>query len=84
MRHETVTVEAAKRFDLQGLGYLVSIVSVFALGAVAWPRPGDPEWMLPALIAGMAASIIGMVFRYVAHLQQRREVKEAKREARKS
>jgi hypothetical protein len=35
-----------------------------------------------ALIAGMATSIIGMAFRYAAHLRQKREITKAKAEAR--
>ena len=53
MRDETVTIEKPG-FDFKAAGYLVSILSVFFLGAVAWPGPGDPAWVLPALIAGMA------------------------------
>jgi hypothetical protein len=64
--------------DLQGLGYLLSIASVFLLGAVAWPKPEDPSWVLPALVAGMTTSIIGMALRYAAHIHQKREVKRAK------
>jgi hypothetical protein len=70
--------------DLQGLGYIVSIGSVFLLGAIAWPRPEDPDWVLPALIIGMATSIAGMAMRYVAHLRQKREVQRAKAMARQS
>jgi hypothetical protein len=67
--------------DWKGLGYLTSIVSVFFLGAVAWPKPDDPWWHFPAVIVGMATSIIGMAFRYKAHLDQQREIKKAKAEA---
>jgi len=63
--------------DWKGLGYLTSIVSVLILGAVAWPRTGEPAWHAPALIVGMATSIIGMAFRYKAHLQEQREIKRA-------
>jgi hypothetical protein len=70
--------------DWKGLGYLVSIVSVFILGTVAWPKPGDPAWMKPALIVGMATSILGMGFRYIAHLKELKEVREAKAEARRN
>ena len=83
MRHETVTVEPRSRVDLQGVGYLASIVSVLFLGAIAWPRDNDPGWVLPALLVGMATSILGMGLRYVAHLRQMREVKQAKAEARR-
>ena len=82
MRHENVTV-TTRGLDWKGLGYLVSIVSVFLLGAIAWPKAGDPAWHEPVLIAGMATSIIGMGCRYKAHLDQRRELKQAKAEARR-
>ena len=81
MRHETVTIPAGKHIDWKGLGYLISIGSVFFLGAIAWPKPQDPWWHLPALIAGMATSILGMACRYVAHLHQKREIGKAKAEA---
>ena len=67
--------------DWKGFGYLTSIVSVFFLGAIAWPKPNDPAWHLPALIIGMATSVIGMAFRYKAHLDQQREIRKAKAEA---
>ena len=82
MRHENVTV-TSPGLDWKGLGYLVSIVSVFLLGAIAWPKATDPAWHQPVLIVGMATSIIGMAFRYKAHLDQRRELKQAKAEARR-
>jgi hypothetical protein len=84
MRHESVSAEPKPGIDWKGLGYMVSIVGVFFLGAVAWPEPEDPDWVLPALVAGMAASILGMAFRYMAHLQQQREIRKAKAEARRS
>ena len=67
--------------DWKGLGYLVSMVSVLLLGAIAWPKPDAPGWHLPALIAGMATSILGMAFRYKAHLDQKRELRKTKAEA---
>jgi hypothetical protein len=70
--------------DWKGLGYLASIVSVLILGTVAWPKPGDPEWIKPALIAGMATSVLGMGFRYIAHRQEQREIKRAEDEARRN
>jgi hypothetical protein len=71
-----------KGVDWKGLGYLVSIVSVFFLGAIAWPKPEDPVWHLPALIAGMALSIVGMGLRYLAHLKQQKEMAKLESEAR--
>ena len=69
--------------DWKGLGYLVSIVSVFLLGAVAWPKPEDPGWHRLVLIAGMATSVIGMGFRYIAHRKEKAEIRQAKAEARR-
>ena len=76
-----VTKPVLLGIDWKGLGYLVSIASVFFLGAIAWPKPEDPSWHLPALIAGMATSILGMAFRYRAHLDEQREIRKAKAEA---
>jgi len=83
MRHETVSQSARSGFDWKAAGYLVSIVSVLFLGAIAWPKDGEPGWHLPVLIAGMALSILGMGFRYKAHLDQQRELRRTKAEARK-
>ncbi len=72
--------------DWKALGYLVSILSVFLLGAIAWPKAEDPTWHFPVLIAGMATSILGMAFRYKAHLDEQRQLKrtEAKADGRMS
>ncbi len=64
--------------DWKALGYLTSIVSVLFLGAIAWPKPGDPAWVLPVLIIGMATSMVGMGFRYLAHIQEKKEIARAK------
>ena len=77
-------MEKTSRVDWKGLGYLISIVSVFFLGAVAWTKENPPGWYYPVLIIGMAPSIIGMAFRYKAHLDQQRELKRTKAEARRS
>jgi hypothetical protein len=84
MRHQAVTMAAAQGLDWKALGYLVSIVSVFFLGAIAWPKPDEPRWHIVALLIGMATSIIGMGCRYKAHLDQQREIKKAQAEARRS
>jgi hypothetical protein len=85
MKMENPAAQFAKPagFDWQGFGYLVSIVGVFLLGVIAWPGREDPKWHLPVLIAGMATSVLGMVFRYLAHLKQAKQVKDAKAEARR-
>jgi hypothetical protein len=82
MRHGTVTIRAGTGIDWKGVGYLISIVSVFFLGAIAWPKPGAPWWHLTALIFGMATSIVGMACRYKAHLDEQREIRKAQAEAR--
>ncbi len=83
MADDSVSIFAVRGLDWKGLGYLVSIVSVFFLGAIAWPKPDAPWWHLPALILGMATSVIGMGFRYRAHLAQQREIRKAEAEARR-
>lgn len=81
MRHETVTIPVAQGVDWKGVGYLLSIAGALLLGALSWPKPADPGWHLPALIAGVGTTIAGFGVRYVAHLRQRREIEETKREA---
>jgi hypothetical protein len=83
MRHKSATISTRKGVDWKGLGYVVSIVSVFFLGAIAWPKPEDPEWHLPALIAGMVLSIVGMGLRYLAHLKQQKEMAKVEAEVRR-
>lgn len=78
------TMPATAGFDWKAVGYLVSIVSVFFLGSIAWPKPGDPAWHLPVLIAGMATSAIGMGFRYKAHRDQQRALRRTEAEARRT
>lgn len=81
MRHVTVTIPAGRGADWKGLGYLISIASVLFLGAVAWQKENPPWWYYPALIIGMATSIIGMGCRYKAHLDEQREIRKAEEEA---
>ena len=43
---------------------------------------GEPARLVyPVLIIGMATSIVGMGFRYLAHLRQKREIEKAEAEA---
>ncbi len=65
---------------MRGLGYFISIVSVFLLGAVAWPKPDEPRWKLLALIAGMAASMIGMGLRWASSRRQLQELHHVERQ----
>ena len=81
MRHENVTVARPEGLDFKAIGYLTSIVSVLFLGAVAWAKENPPGWYYPVLVVGMAASIVGMGFRYLAHLREKREIEKARSEA---
>jgi hypothetical protein len=81
MRHDDLTIPTPHGIDIKAIGYLTSIVSVLFLGAVACTKENPPGWYYPVLIVGMATSIIGMGFRYVAHLRQKRQVRKAKAEA---
>jgi hypothetical protein len=81
MGQESIRIAKPTGLDFKATGYLVSIASVFFLGAIAWPKSDDPWWHLPALIIGMATSIIGMGFRYLAHLREKHEIKKAEAEA---
>jgi hypothetical protein len=83
VRHENVTISVGSGVDWKGLGYLASILSVFLLGAIAWPTPGEPRWHMPVLLLGMATSICGMGFRYYSHLLQMRELRKTEAEARR-
>jgi hypothetical protein len=84
MRHDTVNVPVPTGVDIKAIGYLTSIVSVVFLGAIAWTKENPPGWYYPALVIGMATSIIGMGFRYAAHLRQKREIRKAQEEAERS
>lgn len=81
MRDEQVNIPVPTGLDFKATGYLTSILSVFFLGAVAWAKTNPPNWYYPALVLGMATSIIGMGLRYLAHLRQKREILKAKAEA---
>jgi len=81
MRQETVTIPKSHGVDWKAIGYLCSVAGVLLLGAQAWPKPSDPWWYWPALIGGMATSILGFGLRYMAHLKQRHEIERAKAEA---
>jgi hypothetical protein len=83
MGQETVRKPVVRGLDWKGLGYLTSIVSVLFLGAIAWPKLGELAWHLPVLLAGMLTSIVGMAFRYKSHLDEQREIRKAKAEAKR-
>lgn len=67
--------------DLKAVGYLISTVSVFFLGIVAWPAPDEPRWKAVAVSVGMATSIIGMGARFLSHRKDRHDLHRVERKA---
>jgi hypothetical protein len=57
----------------KGLGYLVSTLSVVLLGIVSWNSASEKPLLLACLIAGMAASVLGMSLRWISHRRDQRE-----------
>jgi len=68
------------KFDVKGIGYLISTISVLFLGAVAWPKPEDPQWQAWAVAVGMATSIFGMGLRFLSHRKDRKDIQRAARD----
>lgn len=60
---------------LKGLGYLTSTLSVVLLGITSWKAASEHPLLLACLIAGMAASILGMALRWSSHRLEQREEK---------
>ena len=58
---------------LKSLGYLVSILSVLLLGAVAWESVADDPAMRACLILGMLTSMFGMGLRWASFFVDQRE-----------
>lgn len=54
-------------------GYLVSILSVILLAIPAWENASDKPILFLCLLAGMAASILGMILRLISHRRERQE-----------
>lgn len=55
---------------LKTAGYLISTLSVFLLGLVSWKATEtDPDLRL-YLLAGMAASVLGMFCRWLSYQSQ--------------
>jgi hypothetical protein len=81
MDRRTSTIPPRGGLDWKAIGYLTSIASVFFLGAIAWLKDDPPWWYYPVLVAGMGTSICGMGFRYKSHLDEKREIKKARKEA---
>ena len=56
---------------LKSVGYLVSAVSVLLLGAVSWKGVERHPLMQACLVAGMAASLIGMFCRWLSYQREK-------------
>lgn len=56
-------------------GYLVSAVSVVALGIVSWKAASESRLLMACLLIGMASSAIGMLLRWISYQVQEREEK---------
>jgi len=57
---------------VKATGYLISTLSVLLLGVAAWPGAARAG-LLPALILGMATSIIGMALRLFSYELEKRQ-----------
>ena len=58
---------------LKSIGYLVSILSVLLLGAVAWESVADEPAMRACLIMGMLTSTGGIGLRWASFFVDQRE-----------
>jgi hypothetical protein len=58
---------------LKGFGYLTSSVSVFLLATVSWASTQKSTLLTACLVAGAAASIIGMFFRWLTYEIEKRK-----------
>jgi hypothetical protein len=58
---------------LKTLGYLVSTVSVFLLAAPGWKSAMEHPPLLICMLAGMSASIGGMLLRWLSFRREQRE-----------
>ena len=58
---------------LKSIGYLVSILSVLLLGAVAWGSVADDPAVRACLILGMLTSVSGMGLRWASFFVDQRE-----------
>ena len=57
-------------------GYLVSTLSVLLLAFVSWKSARENIWLMTALFAGAASSIVGMLLRWLSYqIEERQEGK---------
>jgi len=62
--------------SIQTAGYLVSTLSVALLGIVSWKAASEQPALMACLIAGMLASIAGVLLRWISYQVQEREEKK--------
>jgi len=55
---------------IKTLGYLISSLSVALLGLVSWKMASKDPLMSGCLIAGMLASVIGMLLRWISYQRE--------------
>lgn len=55
---------------IKTLGYLISSVSVALLGLVSWKTASKDPLMSACLIAGMLASVVGMLLRWISYQRE--------------
>lgn len=58
---------------LKGIGYLISTLSVVLLGIVSWSSASTSPLLVACLLTGVAASIIGMFFRWITYEIEKRQ-----------
>jgi hypothetical protein len=58
---------------LKGAGYAVSTLSVVLLAIVSWKNAAEQPSLFACLLAGMAASIAGMLLRWASHRMEQKE-----------
>jgi hypothetical protein len=58
---------------VKGVGYLISIVSVFLLAAGSLKTASKEPLLLLCLVAGMTTSIVGMGLRYWSYRREQAE-----------
>jgi hypothetical protein len=61
---------------VKGVGYAISTLSVVLLGIVSWKNASEQPLLFACLLAGMAASILGMLLRWISHRMQQKEERE--------
>jgi hypothetical protein len=67
--------------QLKGAGYFVSSLSVLLLGIVAWDGASKHPPLLVCLIVGMAASVVGMLLRWISFKRDEKEKEQIERKA---